>query len=188
MNKNLKSTVFLLLLFSLLLSMQDPGLAQRRSKKGWLGVSVREMTPSMRKEFDLGDRGGLLIDDVIEDSPADDARLWEDDIILEYNGQPVEFADEFSRMVRKTAPETKVKLLIWRDGKEKEVEVTLGRNRSRRQMVWSGTDLQVFSDRPRLGVQVHDLDADLAEYFKVKENAGVLIIEVAEDSPAEDAG
>lgn len=161
-------------------------------KRGWLGVSIREMTPSMRSEYELGGRIGLLITDVLPGSPADDAGLREDDVIIKYDGRQVERADEFSDMVRNTAPDTKVQLTIMRDGEEKNLEVEIGRKRRRMPgfFGWTGDGhhSMFFTNRVHLGVQVQALNADLASYFGLEEGDGVLVVEVMEDTPAMRAG
>ena len=180
---------YLLIATAFIFAIQSQSQAQSKSKKGWLGVGIQEMTPSMSKDYELGNRTGLLITSVVEKSPADDAGLREDDVILTFNGKSVELSEEFSRTVRKTERGTKVKLLIMRDGKEKQIEVTIGKRRRRHSFAWSDdNNFQLFMGRPQLGVQVHELNGDLAEYFKVNRDDGVLIIEVTEDSPAEAAG
>jgi len=162
-------------------------------KRGWLGISIREMTPSMRSEYQLRDRFGLLITDVLPGSPADDAGLREDDVILKYDGKQVERADDFSETVLKTEPQTKVRMTIMRDGEKKEIEVEIGRKRSRTGsgfFGWSGDDhhSMFFMNRVQLGVRIQALNADLASYFGVEEDSGVLVLEVMKDSPAKQAG
>jgi serine protease Do len=175
---------------SFLLLNQDARGAQEKSAKGWLGVSVRELTPSMRDDYQVGNRTGLLIVDVVRNSPADDAGLREDDVILKYAGQAVEKTDEFSNLVLETEPGKKVKILILRDGEEKEFEAEIAKRRAvkKRAFHWSGRRFEIPIGRPLLGVQVQELNEDLAPYFNVAKNSGVLITEVSEDSPAEKAG
>ncbi len=159
------------------------------AEKGWLGVSVREMTPSMREDFELGERSGLLIVDVVRDSPADDAGLREDDVILKYDGVAVEAVKEFSKLVRESAPGKSVAVLVFRNGQEKQVSVEIARRPTRFAPAhWGGQHFAFRLERPRLGVYVHDLNEDLAPYFKVEKKGGVLISEVVEGSAAEDAG
>jgi len=168
------------------------GKAVEKTKKGWLGVSVQELTPSLRETMKAGNRSGLLITDVVEGSPADDANLREEDVLLSFDGKSVEKADEFTELVRNTPPDKKVKVKILRDGEERELEVTVGARKSESWvgghgwgknpgMVWMG-------DWPRLGVQVQDLNKDLAPYFKVEEKNGVLVLEISKDGPAGKAG
>ena len=180
----------ILLVFAVLFYANEEVNAAKKSRRGWLGIYIQELTPSLREALKLGDRKGLIITEVVEDSPADEAGLQEEDVILEFDGKKVEKVREFTRLVRRTPPGTRVKLLIFRDGKEKEIEVEIGRSRKRDVdvFVFGDKGLRIYFGHPRLGVRVHDLNADLAEYFHVDENEGVLILEVQEDSPAEDAG
>lgn len=179
----------ILLVFSVLFYAGEEVNAAKKSRRGWLGVYIQELTPSLREALKLGDRKGLVITEVVEDSPADEAGLREEDVILEFDGKKVEKVREFTRLVRRTPPGTRVKLLIFRDGKEKEIEVEIGKSRKRDVdvLVLGDKGLRIHFGYPRLGVRVHDLNADLADYFHVKEYEGVLILDVQEDSPAEDA-
>jgi C-terminal processing protease CtpA/Prc len=171
------------------------GEAAEKSKKGWLGVSVQELTPSLRETMKVGNRSGLLITDVVENSPADDANLREEDVLLSFDGKSVEKADEFTQLVRNTPPDKKVKVKILRHGEERELEVTIGARKSgsyARSFSWGGSGqapgFMLLGNRPRLGVQVQDLNKDLAPYFKVEEKSGVLVLSVGKDTPAEKAG
>ncbi len=170
--------------------------AQERRQRGWLGVTVQELTPSLRDAMKVGDRSGLLISSVVENSPADDAGLKEGDVIVRFDGNSVEKTKDFTRLVRRTSPGENVNVVYVRDGDEESTEVEIGRRKSSgsNYFSWSGGDddndrkIVRFFGRPRLGVQVHELNESLAGYFDADENGGVLILEVTEDSPAEKAG
>lgn len=168
--------------------------ASDKPAKGWLGVSVEELTPSLRKKMKLGAQTGLLVTNVAENSPAEDAGIKEDDVIIQFDGKNVEEAGAFSRMVRDAGADQKVALVIMRAGERKTMEVMLGKRRSSNFGYaynfgrGGAPGVFAFSARPRMGVQVHELDESLAAYFKVQPREGVLILEVNEDSPAEKAG
>jgi len=186
--------VFVLFGGLLFVTLRD-GNAVEKTKKGWLGVSVQELTPSLRETMKVGNRTGLLITDVVRNSPADDANLREEDVLLSFDGKAVEKADDFTQLVRNTPPDKKVKVKIMRNGEERELEVTIGARRSEssaRSFSWSGSghspDVFWVGDRAHLGVQVQDLNRDLAPYFKVEEKSGVLVLSVSDASPAEKAG
>jgi C-terminal processing protease CtpA/Prc len=177
----------------LFVALRD-GKAVEKTKKSWLGVSVQELTPSLRDAMKVGNRPGLLITNVVQNSPADDANLREEDVLLSFDGKTVEKADDFVRLVRNTPPDKKVKIKILRDGEEREIEITLEARKtasSPRAFAYGwggdGRNLMAFG-RPRLGVQVQELNKDLAPYFKVEEKGGVLVLDVTADSPAEKAG
>jgi C-terminal processing protease CtpA/Prc len=188
--------VFLAIGGGLLFMVWGDGKAVEKTKKGWLGVSVQELTPSLRETMKVGNRSGLLITDVVKNSPADDANLREEDVLLSFDGKAVEKAAEFTQLVRNTPPDKKVKVKILRDSEERELEVTIGARKSgpyARSFAWSGDaghspNFMVWGNRPRLGVQIQELNKDLAPYFKVEEKSGVLVLSVSENSPAEKAG
>ncbi len=188
-NRCMVNLFCLLFVAGCLLFTVNEAKAFEKNPKGWLGVSIEEMTPSMRDEYNLGDRTGLLITNVVHNSPADDAGLWEDDVIIDFDGNKVEKTENFTQLVKKITPGTTLKFKFMRDGKEKETEVTIGKLKSRRSsLLHLNEDFIFMTGRPRLGVRVEELNADLAPYFNVKEQSGVLIWEVYEDSPAENAG
>ena len=170
----------------------DTPEAMAKSKRGFLGVTVEEMTPSMRKENNVSNRSGLLVIQVIHRSPADDAGIREGDVIVKYDGKEVGVIDDFVLMVRNTEPENNVKIDIVRDGEDKQIEVVIEKKRRRgnRFYSWHGDEHAphaIWLGRPQLGVKVHELNTELTEYFDGTEN-GVLVLSVTEDSPAEAAG
>lgn len=188
------AAAFFVIFGALLFVALRDGKAVEKSKKSWLGVSVQELTPSLRDAMKVGNRAGLLITNVVRNSPADDADLRDEDVLLSFDGKTVEKADDFVRLVRNTPPDKKVKVKILRDGEEREIEVTLEARRTAASprafsYSWSddGRNITAFG-RPRLGVQVQELNKDLAPYFKVEEKGGVLVLDVTKDSPAEKAG
>ena len=167
--------------------------AAAKKRKGWLGVGVQEMTPSMRHEYKTGERFGLLITEVAEGSPAENADLQEDDVIIEYNGKAVDEVKAFSRLVRNTEPGSKVTLTILRDGESKKIEAEIGKRPQSRGFsapfgFGKSGDIRMALGGAKLGVKIHAIDDDLAKYFNAKARSGVLILEVEEDSPAEAAG
>lgn len=188
------AAAFFVIFGALLFVALRDGKAVEKTKKGWLGVSVQELTPSLRDAMKVGNRQGLLITNVVRNSPADDADLRDEDVLLSFDGKTVEKADDFVRLVRNTPPDKKVKVKILRDGEERELEVTLEARKtvsSPRAFAynWSGDGRNIIAfGRPRLGVQVQELNKDLAPYFKVEEKGGVLILDVTKESPAEKAG
>jgi S1-C subfamily serine protease len=188
------AAAFFVIFGALLFVALRDGKAVEKIKKGWLGVSVQELTPSLRDAMKVGNRPGLLITNVVENSPAEDAGLRDEDVLLSFDGKTVEKADDFVRLVRNTPPDKKVKIKILRDGEEREFEATLEARKtstSPRAFAynWSGDGRNMIAfGRPRLGVQVQELNKDLAPYFKVEEKGGVLVLDVTKDSPAEKAG
>lgn len=158
---------------------------------------------------------GVVVEDVQADSPAEKAGLKRADVIVEFDGEHVRSARQFTRLVQETAPGRTVKATLMRDGQRKDVQITPADGRQGQDDVLidgqrlrdSFGDLGRLTDRMppfnfdggnfafafpqldgrgRLGVSVEDLTPQLASYFGAKE--GVLVASVGEDSPASRAG
>jgi hypothetical protein len=156
---------------------------------GYLGVSVERLTRDDRKE--LRADFGVLIADVADGSPAERAGIREDDVLQFFNDAKIRTPEDLVDRVRKADPGDKIRISLIRDSRKIDTEAEIGRARS---------DRRDFGSRDRggfsfdgtlgagLGVRLQELNADLAEYFKVGEHRGVLVVEVEEDGPASEAG
>jgi serine protease Do len=91
----------------------------------YLGIGARDVDPDGAKRLNLKEVRGSEVTSVTPDSPAAKAGLHEGDVILEFNGQPVEGNEQLSRMVRETPIGRQVKLGIWRDGKNVTLTATI---------------------------------------------------------------
>ncbi len=164
-------------------------VAGKSSRKGYLGVSIERLSRSEKKELDLSH--GVLVTHVVEDGPADEAGIVEDDVIQYFNGKEIQKPDDLVREVRETKPKTEVKIVVIREGEREELTVHVGRFRSRFYSYgWGGEDsvMTIIGGGGYLGVHLQELNEDLAGYFGVKKDEGALILEVEEGSPAEEAG
>ncbi len=183
---------FALALMIVLTSCGSPGpraYQSARDNDGWIGVYVQDLDRELRRYLDLDERYGAFINDGVSGGPADDAGLQEEDLIIKFDGKRIRDTDDLIRAVRRTRPDKKVEVEIIRDKQKKTVQLTVGERRSR----YSADDrrrdrrVMVFRDRPWLGIRMTDLNEDLAHYFSVGKNSGVLILEVEKNSPAEEA-
>jgi membrane-associated protease RseP (regulator of RpoE activity) len=173
----------------------------------WLGVGLAEVTPEKVKELRLPAERGALLEKIIPDSPAAKAGLKENDVVTEINGQRVEGAEQFRRMIREIPAGRTAQLSVWRDGRQQTLTVTLGKSESARghgmMAPAPGTyafhmpeipdmkgleDLRnftfSFSGRTRLGIDAEDLEGDFGNYFGAPEGEGVLVRNVFENTPA----
>ena len=96
-----------------------------RVKRGWLGVSIRGITPEMAKAYGVKGKDGAMINDVFKGDPADKAGIKRGDVVVEINGQKVKDADDFVAKVRTMAPNSVARLKVIRKGKEKTFNVRL---------------------------------------------------------------
>src|SRR5579885_2769218 len=94
--------------------------------RGYLGVTIQPVSPDMARAFGLSQGGGALVGDVTPNSPAAKAGVQRGDIITEINGQQVNGPDDLSVRTSELAPGTVVHLKVFRDGQNRDIEVTLG--------------------------------------------------------------
>jgi len=168
----------------------------KSGKVAWMGVLTQTVDRDLAEVFDLSIKYGAIVNEVVEDSPADEAGIKEDDVIIAINGSKVTDSDELTDEVHEMEPGDEIVVTIMRDDNEKEITLAL----SSRSLRWTGLhDLRVpgkhsyslsyFSeDQSYIGVIITGLSEQLGEYFGVDDGAGVLITEVEEESPAEKAG
>jgi serine protease Do len=93
----------------------------------WLGVETREVTSDTAKELKLQSERGVVLGRIAPDSPASKSGLRENDVVTDINGQQVEGAMQFRRMIREIPAGRSVQLTVWRDGHTQKINVTLGK-------------------------------------------------------------
>jgi serine protease Do len=108
---------------SILPQLRDRGQVVR----GWLGVSIRPVTPEVAERAGLPEPRGAVVEQVVEGSPAERAGVRRGDIIASVDNQPVAGPPELTRRVAGTAPGTPVELGVVRDGRRQTIRVELGR-------------------------------------------------------------
>jgi len=186
----------------LLLNLSWAKKSSEDKGQGYLGVYLQELTSDLKESLDLGKSvEGVLISGVVEDSPAEEAGLEDGDVIISFDGKKVYSVKKLTSLVRKTEPGNRVKIKVIRDGDDERLTVTLGEKSSSISYELLSPEKIIklkkgkmqpfeltFYSRPKMGVAIQDLTEQLGEYFGVKEGEGVLITEVIEGSPAEEAG
>ena len=155
--------------------------------RGFLGVNIQTMTPALAKQFDLKDTKGALVSEVTPNSPAEKAGLKSGDVIMEFNGKPVKDSRHLRLAVGATSPGTKAPLKVLREGKSKELTVTL-KELPGDQM--AGNDNKSAADTDSLdGVTVGDIDSNLRQQFNLPRDLhGAVVTDVEPDSASFAAG
>ena len=154
-------------------------------ERGFIGVQFKQLTPEVAASLELPeDTKGVTVESVVEDSPAAKAGLKPYDVIVEFEGQPVEKANEFVNRVSMLEPGTRIKLIVLRDGKRKTFDVTLG-TRPVSEELAGGGPTDTFEE---LGFSVDNLTKDMAESLGYKDQRGVVITEVDPQSQAAEVG
>jgi serine protease Do len=172
--------------------------------RSFLGVAVVEINAERAKALKLSEEHGVEVTRVEEDSPASRAGLKIQDVVLEFQGQRVEGAEQFVRLVRETPSGRQVKLLVSRNGQTIHLSATIA---SRQMKMLEIGDMQiavphlpelprapmgelprsfVALENPVLGIEAESLNSQLAAFFGVKE--GVLVRSVRNGTAAARAG
>ena len=102
-----------------------------RVKRGWLGVSVRGITPEMAKAYGVEGTNGAMINDVFKGDPADKAGIKRGDVVVELNGTKIKDANDFVSKVRTLAPNSVARLQVVRKGKKMTFNVRLAERNSK---------------------------------------------------------
>ena len=156
--------------------------------RGYLGVMIQDVTPTLAKEFKLKDSTGALVGDVVPDGPAAKAGLKDGDVVLEFNGKNVTDSRSLKFAVGETKPGTSVPMKIWRDGSTKTLDIMIKQLPGSEQLAQTGNESS--HDTGTLnGVAVSDLDQDMRQQFNLPANVkGAVITEVKSESAAAEAG
>jgi serine protease Do len=153
--------------------------------RGYLGVHIQDVTPSLAHQFGLNQGGGVLIGDVSPDTPAAKAGLKKGDVVLELNGQPIEAANQLQVQISQMAPGSSARMKIWRDGKSQDVTVNLGELPEQAEKEGPGEN----SEGALEGVEVQNVTPDLAQQLQLPAGTkGVVVTQVDPSSAAASVG
>lgn len=136
----------------ILVSGGDDKSDDSSSRRGYLGVSCQRLRANLREVLEVPEGvRGILISDVVEDSPADKAGLRNRDIVLKMDGKPIEDERDFTSMIRKAGSGTDITLTVWRAGQTLDLHPTLASApREHRDYSWSwSSDEDDDGDAPR---------------------------------------
>ena len=151
-----------------LVQLKDTGHVTR----GWIGVSIQELTPELARSFGLKDTNGVLISSVNPGEPADQGGLKAGDIVTSFDGRRITELSDLPRTVANTAPGKTVEVKLLRDGREKTVFLKVG-TKADEEVSQAVPDAKDGEPDKRLGK---------------KESDGVIISSLKPDSPSATAG
>jgi len=206
---------------------RDVQIVHRGGGGGYLGVQLEDVAKDDVSRLKLDTERGARVNDVVEGSPAAEAGLKPDDVVVRFQGESVHSAAQLARLVAETPAGRAVTLEVLRDGTSERMSLTLG---ERKRRAWSlpnldldiptppeppaapeapqppavphAPDLSNLHDliggaldfegwgRPprRLGIGYQEVSDQLARYFKLPGETGVLVSHVDENGPADQAG
>jgi serine protease Do len=151
--------------------------------RGWLGVYIQRLTPEAAENLGIPGRQGALVSDVTSGGPAEKAGIRSGDVIVAFNGKEIKDEHDLPQAVASTKPGSAVDVRLLRDGKETTVPVTIAEMEGEPGKPAGGQELS-----KNLGLTVQDITPEIAQRFQMENTKGVVVTEVEDGSPAEDAG
>ena len=164
--------------------------------EGWIGVYAQDLDDEILRYLDLDQRGGVLVDEVVGDGPAQQAGLREEDVITRFDGKRIRRVRDLLRAVRRRTPGDKVRVEIVRNRQPRKLTLRVGGEPDHAARDDNDNHLErdeyAYSCKDNtglwLGIEMTDLNDDLADYFEVSGRDGVLVLRVVENSPAHRGG
>lgn len=188
----------------------ESGPALTQDKPGaWLGVRVRGIVKKIKDGEDLKEERRVMVEDVVDDSPAEKAGIKEGDQLLAFNNVTLTKPADLTDALKKLKEGDKATVTLLRDGKQLTLDVVLGAAKDKKVVVsksirvprpprarrvpaapWAGIlpGFSMFGGGSTYGLTIESLDRQLGEYFGAPEGEGVLVKSVKKDSEAEKAG
>ena len=163
-------------------------LQQGKVTRGWIGVTIQELTPELAQEFGLKKSKGALVSDVAKDSPAGKAGIIRGDVIIELNGKEIKDVSSLRNMVAQTKAGSEITLKILRSGKELTVKVVIVELPREVAEVAPARLAPDPGARVLTGLTVMNLTREIIRQLGfTKDEKGVVVVRVEPGSPADDA-
>lgn len=168
-----------------------------RTKRGWLGVRIQTVTDEIAESLGLDSARGALVASITEGGPAEKAKLEAGDIILEFDGKPVDEMRALPRIVAETPIDKAVSLKYWRDGKERKAKVEIGElEKAEDEGLLASNDgsqtpekIEKGTDIESVGITVSSLTNNIRERFNVPNDVdGVAVLKTNPGSEATEKG
>ena len=151
--------------------------------RGWLGVSIQNLTPDLAEYYGVKDGKGALIGEVFEGDPADKAGIKPKDVVIEVDGDKIEDSRDLSQKIAEIRVGDKITIKVVRSGKELTFQVDIAKRTEDKESL----ALKQPMEETDLGMAVSTLTRELARRFNISETEGVVVVSVEQDGPADKA-
>jgi len=167
--------------------IKDRLIAQGKVVRGWLGVGIQELTEELAAQFGVKPEDGVLVGNVMKDSPAERGGMKPGDIIQEFSGTKISGVHQLQREVAQSPVGSPVRLKVLREKQPVMLTIVLGEQ---------PTDVAAASEpgstpaqaAERFGLTVQDLTPELRNQLRLNTVDGVMVSSVDEAGPAARAG
>jgi serine protease Do len=173
--------------FAIPSSMAKSILPDLKSKgkvtRGWMGISVQDVSEDIAKNLKLKERSGALISEVFKGDPADKAGLQPGDVVIEVNGTKIKDSHQLLIVIASFHVGEKVNIKILRDSQEKTFQVTVAERKDKPEVA-----VEKDAWKEGSGMTVQDITPQIARQMDIPKTKGVIVTDVEEGSPADEVG
>ncbi len=150
--------------------------------RGWIGVSVQDITEDIAKSIGLKSQKGALISDVVEGDPAEKAGLRAGDVITEINERPVANTHELLLMIAGFRVGESINVTVIRDGLKKTFQVRIVERSEKKELASAKISGEAF------GMTVQEITPSIADQLGLPVKKGIIVVDVQQGSPADEVG
>jgi len=172
--------------FAIPINMAKSILADLKTKgkvtRGWLGVSVQDISEDIAKNLNYKSRNGAIVTDVVKGDPADVAGIKVEDIITEINGKVIKDTHELLLSIAALHVGDKVAIKVIRDGKEMMLSVVVSERKDKPEIASTKGSKEYF------GIKAQEITSEISQQLGIPREAGVIISNIENGSPAEEVG
>jgi serine protease Do len=159
-----------------------PQLKEGKVVRGWLGVMIQTITSDLKDKLGLKDKKGALVADIPPGGPADKAGIKRGDVIVSFDEREIEEMKDLPYIVASTPVGKTVTVEVIRKGRTKSIQVEIGTLEEEKEPT------KVAEASPDLGITLKELTPELARNFDLSETSGLVVVQVARNSPAAAVG
>jgi serine protease Do len=156
-------------------------IVRGKVERGWFGGRGQNLTPELARSFGLESTKGVLVSEVVKGGPAEKGGLRRGDVIIAYQGRPIEDATQLQNEIASTPVGQEVKLTIIRKGQRQELKIQIVSPQEAGKTLASAL-------KDRLGINARSLSARETERYSLSPQQGVLITSVEPQGPLGEAG
>ncbi len=163
-----------------------------RTRRGWIGVQIQSVTEEIAQSLGLGKPRGALVSRVTDKGPAIASGIESSDVILTFDGKPIEKMPELPRVVAETAIDRTVDVVLWRKGQQKTVKLKVGELLEGNEKAVASLSKEAPQIEPAkkvvlkdLGVTVVEISDATREKYAIPDSvSGLVVVEVDDLSDA----
>lgn len=151
--------------------------------RGWLGLSIQDLTKEIAEKKKLSSSEGVLVAAVSDDGPAKKGGVNTGDVIVKVADVPAKNVNQLRKMIADQKPGTQVKVTLLRGGKTLDVVLTVAKLPDSQ-----GLAASIEQDNSSIGIIVEDVNEDSSFRYKISDKSGAIVVDVRPGSPADRAG